>query len=606
MRVLRSVTPERLLLVLIVASGLALRLVNLDHGLPFVWSLDEGTHFTNRAVLMFRDGLDPGYYQNPPLFTELVHVLLRVMYGPLGFAFELRAGNVVDEFDRDPTNIWVAARAVAAVLCMAGVVAAYWAGRRLWGPREGLVAAALLAFSFLAVTYSRVAVSDAGALVGVALALYGCVRVAEEGRRRDALLAGGAIGLAVSFKYTAGLLLLPLAIAAAARMRTDGRGRAALAFAAGAVAAATAFVALNPVLLPNLVELRTDLRGQAEITANVPKPGQEGGGLSYYIDSLGWGLGWAAALAAVAGAALEARRNGLRALILVTFPMALFIYLALQSRYFGRWLLPAYPALALLAGAALVRAAALVRRPALRAAALAALTLVALAQPLAAGARTAAVLGRDDTREQLRDFLVRRFAPELRLSVEPAVPGRWFRADPDGVDPPWLVRCGRRAGWSERGWSHPVAGGRRVCRRSKPGQFTRPDGGVRASAYHLVLDAGVIDAYRRHGYCTVVTFSVVRDRALAAGGREVSAYYRRLARESTLLRSFSPYDRRAEPVPFSFDLSYNYEPAAYRRPGPAADVYRLRDCRQRFGAPAVRVPRAREIGPERVREETSR
>ena len=129
---------------------------------------------------------------------------------------------------------------------------------------------------------------------------------------------------------------------------------------------------------------------------------------------------------------------------------------------------------------------------------------------------------------------------------------------------------------------------------------------MRASAYHLVLDSGVIDDYRRHGYCTVVTFSVVRDRALAAGGREVSAYYGRLRRESRLLRSFSPYDRGAEPVSFDFDLSYNYEPAAYRRPGPAADVYRLRDCRQRFGAPAVRIPRAREAGPEGLREETSR
>ena len=606
MRALRSVPLERPLLLAILASGLALRLANVDHGLPFVWSLDEGTHFTSRAVLMFRDGLDPGYYQNPPLFAELVHLLLRVMYGPPGFLFDLPAGNVVDAFDRDPTEIWIAARTVAAILCMAGVGAAYSAGRRLWGPREGLVAAAVLSFSFLAVTYSRVAVSDAGALAGVALALYGCVRVAEEGRRRDALLAGGAIGLALSFKYTTGLLLLPLAIAAVARIRPEGLARAALAFAAGAVAAAAVFVALNPVLLPNLSELRADLRGQAEITATVPKPGQEGGGLSYYLDSLGWGLGWAAAIAAVAGAVLEARRNRLRALILVAFPLVLFLYLALQSRYFGRWLLPAYPALALLAGVALVRASGIVRPPGLRAAALAALTLLALAQPLAAGARTAALLGRHDTREQLRDFLVRSSPPELRLAVEPAVPGRWFRVDPGGAQPAWLARCGPRAGWSERGWSYPVAGGRRVCRRSRPGQFTRPDGGVRASAYHLVLDSRVIDDYRRHGYCTIVTFSVVKDRALATGGRDVRAYYRRLRRESKLVRSFSPYDHGAEPVTFSFDLSYNYEPAAYHRPGPVADVYRLGNCRQRFGAPAVQIPRAREISPKGLREEASR
>jgi hypothetical protein len=288
MPLLRHLTPPRLVFALLLVAGLCLRLANLDHGLPFVWSLDESTHFTNRAVLMFRDGLDPGYYQNPPLFTELIHVLLRVMYGPLGFVFDLPAGTVMQEFERDPTEIWIAARSLIAVLCMTGAAGAYWVGRRLWGEREGLVAAAVIAFAFLPVAYSRIAVTDAGALIGVTLALYGCVRLAAEGRRGDVLLTGTAIGLALSFKYTTGLLLLPLAIAAGSRVRSHGPVPALLAFlAAGALALLVLFV-LNPALLLNLSEFRQDLRGQAEITANVPKAGQEQGGFSYYLESLDW------------------------------------------------------------------------------------------------------------------------------------------------------------------------------------------------------------------------------------------------------------------------------------------------------------------------------
>jgi hypothetical protein len=134
-----------------------------------------------------------------------------------------------------------------------------------------------------------------------------------------------------------------------------------------------------------------------------------------------------------------------------------------------------------------------------------------------------------------------------------------------------------------------------VCVQFKPGQFSRPDGGVRASAYHLVLDRGVIDQYRASGYCLVMTFGVVRERALAAGDPDVRAYYRRLEREATLVRTFSPYDPGARPPPFSFDLSYNYYPTAYRRPGPVARIYRLRRCKQAYGAPAVPLPRAREL-----------
>ena len=132
------------------------------------------------------------------------------------------------------------------------------------------------------------------------------------------------------------------------------------------------------------------------------KPGQESGGAAYYLESLTWGLGWAAALAALAGAALELRRDLVRGLILVALPVALFAYLSFQARYFGRWFLPAYPALAMLAAAALVRAWRRCRRGAgalpLRGLALAALCAVVLVQPVAADVRSALVLGREDTR----------------------------------------------------------------------------------------------------------------------------------------------------------------------------------------------------------------
>ncbi len=180
---------------------------------------------------MFWQDLDPGYYENPAAYTYLLYGLLRVMYGPLGSLFDLPFGNVTAQFSKDPTQIWEAARTLAAFLCMVGVAATYWAARRLWGVREGLVAAAVLSFAFLPVAYSRVAVTDVGALTGVAVALYGAVRAYEDGRLRDYAIAGAGAGLAGAFKYTAGLALLPLAIAALARLRADrlrvgGRPRA--------------------------------------------------------------------------------------------------------------------------------------------------------------------------------------------------------------------------------------------------------------------------------------------------------------------------------------------------------------------------------------------
>ena len=596
--------PRHLLLALVLLAGLLLRVWNNDYGLPFIWSIDEGSHFTNRAVEMFREGLDPGYYQNPAAYTYLVYALLRLMYGPLGFLFDLPFGNVTDQFNQDPSEIWIAARTLAAVLCMAGVAATYGAARRLWGPREGIVAAAVLSFAFLPVAYSRVAVTDVGALIGVALCVYWSVCAAETRWGRDFVLAGAAAGLAAGFKYTAGLVLLPMAIAALSRVRRHGWRPLAWA-ALGGLAALGVFVALNPYFLLEFDSYWSDLRGQASVAANEPKPGQEQSGLLYYLDSLTWGLGWLGALAALAGAVVLLRRDLVRGLILISFPLALFLYLSAQSRYFGRWLLPAYPVLALLCAYAVGRAAELAPdRRMLRLGLAAVLALLVVAQPLAADVRTGQVLGRDDTREQARDFLVKSFPPELRVSIEPAVPGRYYRSTPAGVDPPWLRRCARRPVWEEPGFAYRGPGGEEVCVRRKPGQFSRPDGGVRASAFHLALEPEVIDQYRFYGYCLVMTFGTVRDRALGTGQRDVKAYYDRLDREADVLREFSPYDEGAEPEEFSFDLSFNYYAPAYHRPGPSARIHRLRDCREAYGAPIIPIPQARELPPLQPRDES--
>ncbi len=539
-------------LAVIALAGLWLRLWNNDYGLPYVYNVDEGSHFTNRAVEMFGGDLNPGYFQNPSGFTYLVHALLRVKFGLVG-----AADRVPEQFREDPSAIYDTARSLAAVLCLVGVVAVYWVGRRLWGAWEGLGAAALMSFAFLLVAYGRIAVTDAGALAPVALALYGAVRIGEGGGRGAFLLAGAAGGLAVGFKYTAGLALLPVLIAVVMRGRSDRRviGSAALAFAASVIA----LLVTTPFLLLDLDTAVRQLGAQAETAGEFPKLGQRDDvGALYYLDSLVWGLGWAGSAAALIGLAVVARRDAGRALLLAALPLALFVYLSVQSRYFGRWLLPAYPALALLAGVAL---GALVRRLPARVPLRPAFGMVALvalvAQPLAADVRTARVLGREDTRAQARRFLVEQEKNSLRIVIEPAVPARYYR----------LVRPGEEFPPSRKQF---VRGFARDVRE------TRLD-------YAATLRPERIDAYRNNGYCMVMTFSVIRGRAEEDRTPAAVNYYRRLERESDLVFQADPYKPGRGPVPFHFDLSYNYFPTAFERPGPVVRIYRLRDCLQGYG-----------------------
>ena len=369
-------------------------------------------------------------------------------------------------------------------------------------------------------------------------------------------------------------------------------------------AALVVFVALNPYLLSHFDRFWDDIQGQADVAANEPKPGQESGGVAYYLESLTWGLGWLVAIAAAAGAALEFRRDLVRGLVLVSMPVALFVYLSVQSRYFGRWLLPAYPVLAMLAAVALVRASELVRAgPLARAAALAGITLVALAQPLAADIRTGQVLGRDDTREQVRSFLAGRAAAgaaglgrarraRALVSLTPRT-----AATPRGCG----AARGARAGPSPAGATRARAGAR--CARSTSRASSPVPTAACGRPPTTWCSTAVIDDYRFYGYCLVVTYGVVPSAPSRPATRR-SAPTGRLEREQ-VLRTFSPYDEGAEPVPFSFDLSYNSTPRLPpARPGgaglPAAELPPGLGAADRPRAPrpraaAVRAP-ARSAG----------
>jgi 4-amino-4-deoxy-L-arabinose transferase-like glycosyltransferase len=561
------------ILLAIVVAGLILRLRNNGYGLPYVYNFDESQHFVSRSVNIFGGTWNPGYYQNPSGYTYLVFLGLKLWYGVLGQ--HLHYGTVTNQFDMDPTPIWEFARTLTALIAMAGVIATFFMARRWWGARVGLVAAALLTFAFLPVVYSRIAVTDVGTFLPVAIAIYGALRVYEDGRLRDYLIAGAGIGLATGFKYTAGLVLLPLVVAAVVRFWRDRSTpwlrRPDLRYLiAGGAMAVLLFGITTPFFFVHPVDALYQLREQAKAAGQIEKLGQaQQGGFSYYFHTLGWGFGWAAIVAAAIGAVIEIRRDRVRGLMLVIFPVALVLYMSIQTRYFGRWLLMIYPLLALFAGIAVVTltswvAARLRPRHALVLSGVLAalLTAAILIQPVAADVRTSNVLARDDTRQIARDWLVSHYKPSLRIVIEPAVQTDYYL---------------RPAGQRKHGRQF-VQGFVRDLRRQQ--KIDAPLGADTTYASSLVPEN--IDAYRSAGFCLVMTNSLTRGRAENAKVPNALAYYQKLERESRHLLHVSPFKPGRAPVPLHFDFSYDYYPTAYYRPGGIVDIYRLNNCKQGY------------------------
>lgn len=549
----RLASPVYLALGVVLVGALAVRLYGLRHGLPFSYHSDEALHFTSRAVAMFEDGPNPHYFQNPSGYTYLVHAALRAV----GFS------DIAAQFREDPTEIYMTARYVAVALAMLATLGAFVVARRLWGALEGIAAAAVLGFAFLPVAYSRYAVTDAGALLPVLVALYGAIRIHEDGRRRWFLLAGAATGLAIGFKYTTGLLVVPLLAAAITQIRRDrgALGDTLLAL----VAVVFAFLVTTPYFLIDLGEALDELRAQS-YAADEPKIGQDAESpLSFYPSSLTWGLGWGGAVAALVGAVWLFRRERARALLLAAFPLLLYLYLCTAERHFARWLMPTYPVLALLAGFGLARAArSFSLRPDRQALVFALLLGAILIQPVLADVHTGAVLRRDDTRAQTREFLQSEYPRGTRLVIEPAVPLTWYRGFTAGFGPPPRYR------------------------KSYPPLPARP------TRYLYAAGRERIDRYRDAGFCLVVVLSFVRERAEVERPPRALAYYKRLEREAEVAFRADPYDDPDDPVPFDFDRSTHlYYDRGFERTGPEVVVYRLRGCEPARGKPTTGDPAAR-------------
>jgi 4-amino-4-deoxy-L-arabinose transferase-like glycosyltransferase len=451
----------------------------------------------------------------------------------------------------------------------------YLTGARLVDRRHGLLAAALMAVAFLPVFYSHLALNDVPTLAPIALSLWGSAGVLRAGRARDYLLAGVGLGLACATKYTGGIVLLPLLGAAGYRAlqpRIDRTG-ALRGLALAAAAAVAAFALISPYALLDFPSFRDGLRHQSAVADDsFGKLGlTQSSGHLYYVWTATWGLGWAPAIAAAGGALVALLRDRRLAAVLVPAPVLFVAFMGTQSRYFGRWLLPAFPLLCLLAAYCVLwlaeRAAG--RRPVLRPA-LAALAAAALcAQGLITSVHEGLVLSRPDTRNLARAWLSAHVPVRARVVVEPVVPDSWAA---DIGHPSPLTGNGYR--WIKFPTSRTNI--------ASDGSFALGAGPiVNIEDYERTLFPGLVDQYERLGYCYVVSGSTQRGRA-EVEPRAVPralAYYRELQRRSTVVFEGSPYGAAARPPRFNFDWSFDYYPLAYRRPGPVMTIYRLRGGR---------------------------
>lgn len=238
-------------------------------GLPGQWHPDEVA--TRSMEMASARTLDPHFFAYPSLH---IYTILALVIAP--FVAVTAAGNLLSGasvatgispglWDHFP-DILLGARLLTAVMGAATVLLTYLAGRRLFGHRAALVAAAFLVLSAGFVGLAHFATVDVPALFWMMLTFVLTLRAMDHQTRGAFAVAAFACGLAASAKYTGAFLGVPLLAAFAvvahgsaggpSRFVRDGRLPLMAAAALGGFVLGTPYAVLDaPRFLGELIML---------------------------------------------------------------------------------------------------------------------------------------------------------------------------------------------------------------------------------------------------------------------------------------------------------------------------------------------------------------
>lgn len=383
----------------ILLVALALRVDGVGFGLPALNDPDEPLFLATAFEMLRNHSLNPGWFGHPGTTTLYVLALIMVAVGGLGIATGRFAD--ADAFAAavyaDPGILVMPARLFMVACGVACVWMTYRIGARLGGARIGLVAAAMLAVNAVHIEYSQIIRTDMQASLLMLLAAAAALAIADQGRRRDYILAGLFTGLACATKWPAAAIGLTAIYAGIYRARQGRGGMRELALF-GLVATLTLFL-VSPFLLIDHATVMKNLSSEARPL----HPGATGGGL---FDNLGWyvsgpllsSMGVGGLLLAMLGTIWGAEMDRRWALVVLPFCLVFLLVIAAQSLRWERWIVPLLPFVAIAAargscGLADLWPPAWGKRFALPAA------LVLLLAPMLATARTEAGERRHDTRQ---------------------------------------------------------------------------------------------------------------------------------------------------------------------------------------------------------------
>lgn len=346
----------------ILACSLFLRLWGVNYGLPLSYWQDE-YHELMRAMQ-----LGAGSVNLARTTKGGFYLLLFFEYGVYYLVLKLSGvvtstQHFAELFARDPSSFYLIGRATAALLGCLTVAATYWIARFAFTKLAAIVAAVLLAVNVLHVDLSHRIGVDVPMAACAALAIYFGLKLAEDGARRNYILAALFAALATTTKLPGILVLIPLLIAHWYATSSGQGGARGIVWSRDLWSAlgifAAILVATNPGILSHagLGAFMDRSGGPADLEDSDDRTaaflGSRPNLFLYYLGVLVDSMGWPLFIVSLVALAWAVQRRTRADVMLLSYALANYLAIsstASQWLYYPRYALPIIIVMLILVG----------------------------------------------------------------------------------------------------------------------------------------------------------------------------------------------------------------------------------------------------------------
>ena len=201
-----------ILILTILSISLFLNIHGIEWGLPMKWHPDERVEVDSVKNMARHLDPNPHDFLYPSFHKYLIGIALSPYFLYLTLSDSLSDITIDENKATIITNMYLISRLVSVIMGTATVFLIYLIGKDIYNKKVGLISSSFLACTMGFVNLSHFATVDISLTFWIIVSIFFLIKIADTGKNKYYLLGGFFAGLALSTKYTAILLILPMFI----------------------------------------------------------------------------------------------------------------------------------------------------------------------------------------------------------------------------------------------------------------------------------------------------------------------------------------------------------------------------------------------------------